>query len=451
MFTLTALLLIAATATGANLPPLENAMPVRIAGEWALTVGPGTVVLGGHTYELEDRVDLEVPPVEPITVRDECHARIPVFNPERAGWAKSTRPRGITTEETTAPGLLDADSVRLKAAPGDAQVYVRGEDFDFDPVWGAFGRLEGSAIAPEQAVFLDYEYTPARLDVITVGPRGHASHGAGTPGVGAIPMPAISEEVAAVATVWLRGPMDRLTADCIYPVEYSSAESAVAEPKVAKGALPNTRAKVEAGEPVTIVAWGDSVTAGGGVNTNPNDWYQHQFAALLKARFPDAKPRVFTAGWGGANMRDWLDAPEGGPYDFERDVLGPKPDLVVIEFVNDASLDAEDIATQYGPVIERLRNAGAEVVVFTPHFVRQDFMRAEPGEKIAADPRPYVKGLRQFADEHGVALADAAAVWAGLWRKGIPYITLLANSINHPDARGHRIFAEALLAFFPAP
>jgi len=60
-----------------------------------------------------------------------------------------------------------------------------------------------------------------------------------------------------------------------------------------------------------------------------------------------------------------------------------------------------------------------------------------------------VQALRAFAAERGVAVAEASELWCELWRQGIPYITLLANSINHPEVRGHRMFAEALMALFP--
>jgi hypothetical protein len=64
------------------------------------------------------------------------------------------------------------------------------------------------------------------------------------------------------------------------------------------------------------------------------------------------------------------------------------------------------------------------------------------------DPRPYVRGLRQFAAKHDVALADASLRYGRLWRQGIPYNTLMLNAINHPDGRGMRLFADALIALF---
>jgi hypothetical protein len=65
------------------------------------------------------------------------------------------------------------------------------------------------------------------------------------------------------------------------------------------------------------------------------------------------------------------------------------------------------------------------------------------------DPRPYVKALRVFAAANDIALADASLRWGRLWRRGIPYSTLHMNNINHPNAFGMGLFADALMALFP--
>src|SRR6185503_20765369 len=87
--------------------------------------------------------------------------------------------------------------------------------------------------------------------------------------------------------------------------------------------------------------------------------------------------------------------------------------------------------------------------ILTPHYVRPDWMGLSREREIDDDPRPYVAGLRQFAAKHPVALADAARRYGRLWRQGIPYSSLMVNSINHPDARGMKIFADALMELFP--
>lgn len=64
------------------------------------------------------------------------------------------------------------------------------------------------------------------------------------------------------------------------------------------------------------------------------------------------------------------------------------------------------------------------------------------------DTRPYTVFLRDFAEKKHLALADASWRWENLAAEGIPYVTLLANSINHPDADGHKIFAEEVMKCF---
>ena len=64
------------------------------------------------------------------------------------------------------------------------------------------------------------------------------------------------------------------------------------------------------------------------------------------------------------------------------------------------------------------------------------------------DPRPYVTGLRQFAEKYKVALGDASLRYGRLWRQGIPYLTLMENNINHPNEFGHTLFADSLMALF---
>ena len=85
---------------------------------------------------------------------------------------------------------------------------------------------------------------------------------------------------------------------------------------------------------------------------------------------------------------------------------------------------------------------------------------AEAGPEVEEDPRPYVHALREFVrtsregegqgQGQGLAIADAAKLWGQLWRQGVPWTTLLLNSINHPNRDGLRLFVDALLPLFPA-
>jgi hypothetical protein len=136
-------------------------------------------------------------------------------------------------------------------------------------------------------------------------------------------------------------------------------------------------------------------------------------------------------------------------HNYEEKVLGAKPDLVVSEFVNDAGLSSQAVEQRYSKLLADFEKIGAEWIILTPHYVRPDWMGLNRERDIENDPRPYVAGLREFAAKHLVALADASRRYGRLWRQGIPYSSLMLNSINHPDERGMTIFADGLMTLFP--
>ena len=443
------ILLVNGMCIAATPPTLETAMPVRVTGSWSVEAGPGAVIMNGIEYKIPAPVSVQVDPPEVIHVRDECHATLPLFDKNAGGWRKGERLKDLIAEECTSTGLLFPESVRLKPSSGDAPPFALGTDYELDGFWGTFGKTPQSVIAARQTIYVDYDYSPCRIDSIVVNHTGKARLLKGLPHV-AIPKPPVpGDGEVAVVNLWIPGRTEKLIEENLYPIEFARKVSpAQSEPTQAERSLPKTLAKLRAGEQVTIVAFGDSVTDGGGVTNQPDMWYQNQFAALLRARFPKAGIRVLTAGWGGANSKMYLEAPPGGTYDFVRDVLDPKPDLVTIEFVNDAYLDETGTAAHYAGILEKIRNVGAEVVLITPHLVRPDWLTSDT-LKVDQDPRAYVRGLREFAAKNNVALADASQEWCRLWRQGLPYITLLANNINHPDERGHAIFARKLIELFP--
>ena len=178
--------------------------------------------------------------------------------------------------------------------------------------------------------------------------------------------------------------------------------------------------------------------------------YQNLFAARLKQGFPAAHIKLSTEAWGGRNSDHFLKEPPGAEHNFAEKVLGVRPDLVVMEFVNDAFMTPEIVEERYAKLLAQFQEIGAEWIILTPHFVWGEWM-GTGGAKVERDPRPYVAGLRQFAARHGVALADAARRWEHLAKEGIPYPTLLSNSLNHPDDRGHKLFADALMDLFGEP
>ena len=423
-----------------------TSVPLRVIAPWSIEVGSCAIPADTGERTIAAPVRIDVAPPEIIAVTDEEHPRLAPFNPKAGGWMKGNRLAALITQECTATGLLSPGSLRVKPEPGDAAPFMLGQDYDLEPFWATVGRLEDGAIKESQPVFLDYKYRPCRLDSIVLTAEGRMQLLPGEPGIGVVLPPDLPPEAMLLANIWVPGDAVALTQENLYPIDFRLAAEKP-EPQ-AERLLPKTLAKLRAGEPVTIVAWGDSVTNGGGVNQDYELWYQNQFLKRLRERFPQTDITLHTAAWGGRGTRDYLEAPAGGEKDFVRDVLERKPDLITIEFVNDAYLDEEGVCAHYKPFLDRMRAIGAEVVLITPHLVRPDWMKVD-SMKFDADPRPYVAGLHRIAAGEHVAVADASKEWCRLWRRGIPYITLEANSINHPDERGHAIFADALMALFP--
>lgn len=421
-------------------------LPVIVTGPWTLETGAAVLDLGGKTLEISGPAAFEIAPPTRETVRGEAYAGIPVFNPKAGGWMKGARLKPLIAEECTATGALVPDSLRLKPAPDADTAFTRGVDYDLDPFWGTFGRLEGGAIREGQTVYADYAYELSRLDSIAADANGALRLVPGAPAPALALPPALNPGETAVVNVFVPAGCAALTDENLYPVDF--APSPAEAEATAETLLPKTLAKLRAGEPLTVVAFGDSVTNGGGVGDRTELWYQNVFVARLKERFPKAEITLHNAAWPGGHSKGYLEAAAGGTHDFQRDVLDRRPDLVTVEFVNDAYLDEEAVQAHYAGILARLHGVGAEVILITPHLVRPDWLKTDT-LKVAEDPRPYVRGLRRFAAENQVALADASRRWCRLHAQGLPYTTLLANAINHPDARGQALFADALMALFP--
>jgi len=420
-------------------------MPIELAGDWQVKVGPGQVTLNGRAITLAAPVIVDIAPPAVVSVHDEEHAGLPVYNEKAGPWMRGLHPNALNAQECVCTGLLVPGSLKVKAGPGAAEDFTAGTDFQMEEYWTGVGRIEGSRIAENQKVWLDYDYVPCRLDSIVIDAAGKLKVVPGTPTTNMAKAPSLAQGETALANVWLQGPTAKLSDLNLYPIEWVGT---IYASTIAEKLLPRTLQKLRNGEKVLIIAWGDSVTCGGGVGGQTELWYQNRFAAELRRRFPQAQIEMRTAGWGGRDSKTYMAQPRGAEKDFVRDVLEPKPDLVTIEFVNDAWLNGEALKTQYAEIVRQISGVGAEIILIAPHLVRPDWLGAQD-PRFDEDPRPYVRDLKQFARDNNLALADASALWCRLWRQGIPYITYEANWINHPDARGHQLFADALMGLFP--
>lgn len=412
---------------------------ISLVGDWEIKVK-------STNPPVEAELDVTPPIVNTVTAEE--FKSLPVYNPTGGGWNNGAKLAGNIAEACATPELIDVPTLVLRAAADpNSATFVRGKDWEIENSWGTFGRLAGGAITEQTPVFASYKHTSLRLDAIVLGTDGKLTIRQGKGAPAAPQVPAIAAGETHLANIWIPGPISKLTADHLFPISESAFPNSVASDKSAiEKSLPRVLAKLQNGEPLRILAWGDSVTEC--VYLPQQEKWQEQFATRLRAAYPKAKIELLSEGWGGRSTASYLAASPGSGRNFKEKVLDVKPDLIISEFVNDAGLSPDAVETQYGKMLTDFQSIGAEWIILSPHYVRPSWMALTREKEIDNDARPYVAGLRAFATKHPVALADASARYGRLWRQGIPYSSLMVNSINHPNTAGMKIFADALMELF---
>ncbi|HEX3812178.1 MAG TPA: SGNH/GDSL hydrolase family protein [Mycobacteriales bacterium] len=361
--------------------------------------------------------------VDPAEVRQVIGERLVLPAEEPDAWRSGRPLRGVRTETrgqdgTPAPGALDPASVTVHSGLDLGRHYL------VDEHWGTLG-------APvERQVSVDYRYSLLRVDSIIETERvalvrGRSHLTAPLPP----PLPAGARRLANVFVPYFSNGRDY----DVFPVSEPDRQSSSTVDM-----LPRFAAKLSRRQPVKVVCWGDSVTEGGD-SSSEQTAYPAVLSRLLRAAHPDVRIELTAVAVGGSNSTQWLG--EEPRCDWER-VAAEHPDLVTVEFVNDAGLAESAWEETYLEIVSRIRALGAEPLLTTPHFTMPAMMGID--DLRAADPRPYVRFIRDFAARQRIALADVSARWERLASEGLPYITLLANAINHPDDRGHALAADEL-------
>src|SRR5215218_10998648 len=143
------------------------------------------------------------------------------------------------------------------------------------------------------------------------------------------------------------------------------------------GSLPHVASKLVAGQPVVIVAFGSSSTAGYGA-TSPDFNYPNRLAAQLRRQYPTADISVVNAGKGGE------DAPEMMKR-LQTSVIDMHPDLVIWQVGTNAvlrNLDPGETAKLVEDGVARIQAAGADLVLIDPQYSPRVNERAESASKM---------------------------------------------------------------------
>jgi lysophospholipase L1-like esterase len=200
--------------------------------------------------------------------------------------------------------------------------------------------------------------------------------------------------------------------------------------------LKRTQARLAGGESVKIVAFGDSITAGGDA-TQPELIFWNRWADELRSKYPAARITVQN----GATIGD---STAQGLERLQAKVLAEKPDLVLIGFgMNDHNtmgVPVPQFEQNLKQMIARVRReTGAEVILFSafPPNSKWRFGTHRMQE--------YASATERVARKAACAYADVFGNWQALAARKKPE-DLLGNNINHPNDFGHWIYYRVLSA-----
>lgn len=287
--------------------------------------------------------------------------------------------------------------LRSTYLPGPATIsYEEGRDFQIDYARGTIRRLPGSRLADFRSNIL---YGKAEFD--------HTKF----PGFGNAAFFAFADYAIGAAVTW--------------PVQSPQGER-----------LRATRAKLTAGGPVKVMAFGDSITAGGDASV-PGLIFWRRWADGLQAKYPRAQITAVNVATGGHNTTRGLQV-------LKEKVLDAAPDLVLIGFgMNDHNrrgVTPPEFARQLREMINRIRaTTAAEIVLLSTFPPNPNWMHSS---NRMAD---YAAATARVAEEAGCAYADVFNNWQTMAARKRPE-DILANNINHPNDFGHWIYYRVLAA-----
>jgi lysophospholipase L1-like esterase len=398
----------------------------------SIEVAAGSITVHGRTVAITKAKTFAMVPAPRMVIQNEQH----ILTDEKPdAYAKGTALRatlGPIDKELRLPGAIVPDSVRVyDSVPREPFVYQEGLDYYLDRFWGGICRLPDGRIRGDQPVSIDYEVWLQQIDLIQLDNNGSLSvkHGKAAPVCP--PFPDADAEHVALAHIYIPYGTVRISHDNLYrlPEDHTTWRDHIRS--CGRSRLQGVLRKLTEGEDVTIVCWGDSVTAGCSASTLEKS-YVGLLQRRLAALYPKARVNIVNAGIGATDTSSRVQS-------FHSDVLAHNPDLITVEFVNDVWLPIEAVRTNWRRFIAEARayDQDIEFILLSPSYMMADWMGRF---------QEFVDELCAVASECGTAVGDTANIWNNLRAVGVPYEALLSNLINHPNDLGHEFFAETILS-----
>ena len=234
---------------------------------------------------------------------------------------------------------------------------------------------------------------------------------------------------AALATVALASLIVAGGAGAAEPVDVCAAPAALFR---LTDDLPKTRAALQGGRPLRIVALGSSSTGGAGASAARFN-YPSRLAVDLAAREPNASFEMINRGINGEDV--WENMKR-----LEPDVLDAHPDLVIWQFGTNAVLhdiDYEDFDRTAQAGIDRMRAAGIEVLLmdlqYSPRVVEVPTHDRMLEHFDALGAHNHIPVFHRFA---------VMKHWAR--EMGRSYVTMISSDGLHMNDRSYACLGERL-------
>jgi lysophospholipase L1-like esterase len=415
-------------------PQVIEGLGICVTGPMQVTITPGKCTIDAKQVEIPQATVIDL--ARPGTVRYIGQKYLlKIQKPTR--WYGGTKLSGCGDCVIPLPDCFMPRSIVIRSTDATKGPFEEGRDYLVDHGWGMVGRVAEGRIGENEKVAIDYSVSLRRIDTIQIGPDGQVSLIRGIPDKACPLPPKVATGSIALANLFFNYRVEQFTADDIFLIGPALPQATADQCKAKAALIPKTRKMLADGGELKIGFWGDSVTVG--VDVDKKDSYVESFIRELKKACSNAKIDHFNAGIDGSSTAGRLPK-------FKEDVLDKKPDLVIIEFVNNMGFSPEKMQEDYKKSLDQIEATGAEVILVGPHFVMPSWMNSDTIR--LTENRPAYFELAKIAKGRNVAFADTSRRWGHLQFEGIPYISLMANGINHPDARGHRLFVEELMQFF---
>ena len=215
----------------------------------------------------------------------------------------------------------------------------------------------------------------------------------------------------------------------------------------------------------TIAFLGDSVTHGcfecyekskGVIDTiyEIKNGYPTRVKEQLNELYPASHINIINAGLSGDKVSNAINR-------LERDVLRYNPDLCVVSFQLNDSMDGEDGLDKYkeslDKVFKELKKRDIEIIFLTENMMctyvsehlENDLLRAIAAQSAKIENSGVAQKYRDAAVEickkNNVKICDIYAIWKEMQKNGEDITELLSNKINHPSREFHHTIAKELI------